>query len=456
MKRFLDARTRSLLVGALSLSSLPVLAACGSGSSGTSGGGGGAGGAGQGGGGAGTVEASYTFETYNVALAGSFLPFEAERRAVLPAELAAIDADVICVQEAWQQADKEAIVAGVAGAFPHTAHVLHDQDTPLDDATDETGAVPDPFDTAPCGTDALTTALNNAMDCLATNCNTDAGGSDDGFTTSTDCAQEFCTSQVSALLVSPDPAAKRCYGCIASSLPDSPFSEIRDDCANNVNGGLAFNGQSSLMILSKHPLEDVEVRVVPGTWNRRIFMAATMVPGDGRPPVDVYCNHLTPVFDSITFPYTGQYGKGSTGKSGWAAEQLLQANKLVAWVAERSGEGAAVLLGDFNSGRDFGVGLIPEGPETFALLSEEYLHVFAPDYTPSCTYCTDNAINGGEDDEWIDHIFWSGPAPKSISSERTFDEPIVPATDDMGTPITVELSDHFGFRATITVDLPAQ
>lgn len=433
--------------------SLSALAACGGGSTATTSGGG-SGGTGTGGqGGGATVEVSYTFETYNVALAGSFLPFEDERRAVLPAELATIDADVVCVQEAWQQADKEAIVAGVSAVFPHTAHFLHDQDTPLDDATDETGAVPDPFTTAPC--EGLTTALNNAMDCLAANCNTDPGGSDDGFTTSTDCAQEFCTSQVSALLVSPDPAAKRCYGCIASSLPDSPFSEIRDDCANNVNGGLAFNGQSGVMILSKHPLEDVEVRVVPGTWNRRVMLAATMVPADGRPAVDVYCNHLTPVFDSITFPYTGQYGKGSTGKSGWAAEQLLQANKLVAWVTERTGEGAAVLLGDFNSGRDFGVGLMPEGPETFALLSSEYQHVFAPDYTPACTYCTDNAINGGEDDEWIDHIFWSGPTPKSISSQRTFVDPIVPAVDDMGANVMVELSDHFGFRATLTLDVPA-
>ena len=52
--------------------------------------------------------------------------------------------------------------------------------------------------------------------------------------------------------------------------------------------------------------------VIPGTWNRRVIMSATAeLPGGQE--LDVYCNHLTPVFDGLAFPYTGQYGDGQAG-----------------------------------------------------------------------------------------------------------------------------------------------
>ena len=44
-------------------------------------------------------------DAFNVALAGSFIPYETERRQPIADAIAAHDADVLCLQEVWTQAD---------------------------------------------------------------------------------------------------------------------------------------------------------------------------------------------------------------------------------------------------------------------------------------------------------------------------------------------------------------
>ena len=59
------------------------------------------------------------------------------------------------------------------------------------------------------------------------------------------------------------------------------------------------------MILSRHPLKNVVNWVIPGTWNRRTILSATVERPNGE-ALDTYCNHLTPIFDAQpihTFPY---------------------------------------------------------------------------------------------------------------------------------------------------------
>ena len=72
---------------------------------------------------------------------GAFVPNEDARREVIPGALAALDSDVVCLQEVWTQADKDAITAALAGTFPHAVSFTHDLDTPVDDPTDQNGDV---------------------------------------------------------------------------------------------------------------------------------------------------------------------------------------------------------------------------------------------------------------------------------------------------------------------------
>lgn len=387
-------------------------------------------------------------QTFNLALAGAFVPNEAARRTPVIDAVAALDSDIVCLQEVWEQSDKDLVIAAAVANFPHIVSHTTDFSTPITSPEDQTGAIPTPFDTAPCaGYEADLTA---AVDCLAANCST-IPDSEDGRTTSTACATEFCLEDVATLLFG-DADQQRCYSCLTTQLPTEPFSDMRDLCTTEPNATLAFRGQSSSMILSKFPLSEPVNYVVPGSWNQRVVTIATATLPSGA-EVDVYCNHLTPIFEAITFPYTGQYGAGMSGAEGWAAEQLLQVEKIITLVSERSAARPGIILGDLNTGTaGLGAGLGDEAPATFERLRDVYELGVARDFEAQCTYCSDNA-NNDEDtlDVWIDHIFLHGLNRSQVSaSERTFDE----ATVDAGEGVMVPPSDHYGIASTITIPEP--
>jgi endonuclease/exonuclease/phosphatase family metal-dependent hydrolase len=395
---------------------------------------------------------SIRVDTFNVALAGAFIPLEAERRPFIVEAIAASDADILCLQEVWDQTDKEAIQVAAAGAYPHSTFFKDDLNTAIDDATNQQGVVPPPPETAPCAGEPLTSQLNAGVDCLEQNCSTA-----DGRTTSAECAEDKCLTEVLALIFAEPP--QRCYACLVTQLPTELLTDIRSRCPTVVNQDLAFQGQNGVMILSRHRLKNAKERVVPGTWNRRTILSATAELPNGA-ELDVYCNHLTPIFVSSTaavntFPYTGQYGDGSTNPSAWQAEQELQAQKLIDYVAETSGDRPAVILGDFNTGRAYpDQEIVAEGEETLDLLELAFEPAYTAAYlsAPLCTFCSTNPVTNPDSDPnatsvWIDHILLDNLPSSSVhSTARIFDKDVVPVGDEM-----VPLSDHFGMRSVIVV-----
>lgn len=391
-------------------------------------------------------------DSFNVALAGSFIPFEAERRQPIADAIAAHDADVLCLQEVWTQEDKELIRDAAAENYPHSAFFENDLDTPVDDPTDQQGEIPPAPTTVPCpevevfGGATIADQMNDAVDCVRDNCST-IPGSEDGQTTSAECAADACTAVVAPLLVG-NAEQQRCYACIVPQLPTATFADIRTSCTTVVNQDLAFGGQNGVMILSKYPLKNAEEWVLPATWNRRTILNATVeLPNGGE--LDTYCNHLTPIFDDFTFPYTGQYGDGMTGAAGWQAEQELQAEKLIDYVEATSGDRPAVILGDLNAGLAFEEeGIAGEGEATFELLAAAYTPAYTSDYTPRCTFCSTNPVTDTESSVWIDHILLNSLELDAVTgTERVFDEDLVPV-EGIG---MVPLSDHFGIRSVIVL-----
>ncbi len=398
-------------------------------------------------------------DSFNVALAGAFIPYEAERRQPIADAIAAHDADILCLQEVWTQADKELIRDTAAQTYPYFALFENDLDTPVDDPTDQQGEIPPAPTTVPCpdeffdGEDlTIEQQMNAAIDCVRDNCST-VPDSDEGRTTSAACASSNCSIVVAPLLFGIDPQHQRCYACVIPQLPTATFGEMRASCPTVPNQDLAFGGQNGVMILSRHPLKNTENWVIPGTWNRRSILRATVELPNGA-ELDTYCNHLTPIFsvppNSInTFPYTGQYGEGMKGPGGWQAEQELQAQKLTSFVASKSGNRPAVILGDFNAGLGYpDDGIVGEGEETFNMLAAAYTPAYTADYTPQCTFCTSNSVTDTESSVWIDHIFLYNLTESSVSSTaRVFDQDVVSVEGDMLVP----LSDHFGMRSVIVV-----
>lgn len=397
-------------------------------------------------------------DAFNVALAGSFIPYEAQRRQPIADAIAAHDADILCLQEVWTQADKERIRDAAAEAFPHSVFFENNLDTPIDDATDQRGEIPPAPTTVPCPDEifddemlTIKEQMDDAIDCVRDACST-IPDSDEGRTSSAACASG-CSLEVAPLLFGSDPQHQRCYACIIPQLPTATFAEMRASCPTVVNQDLAFGGQNGVMILSRHPLKNTENWVIPGTWNRRSILKATVELPNGA-ELDTYCNHLTPIFtvppNSInTFPYTGQYGNGMTGPEGWQAEQELQAEKLIDYVASRSANRPAVILGDFNAGLAYPEQeIVGEGEETFNILEAAYTPAYTADYTPLCTFCTTNLVTTTEASVWIDHIFIHNLDESAVrSTARIFDEDVVPVGGDTLVP----LSDHFGMRSVVVV-----
>lgn len=396
-----------------------------------------------------------TIETFNLALAGAFIPFEQARRQPLADAIAVAEADILCLQEVWTQADKEMIRDAAATNFPHSVIFQDDLDTPLDDATDQNGQVPPAPTTVPCpdvpastGSGTVLEQMNAAIDCVSASCNTSAPDDEDGRTTSTACAAEFCTDTVAPLLVG-DEQQSRCYACLAPQLPTSTFGEIRATCPTVVNQDLAFGGENGVMILSRYPLKDEANWVIPGTWNRRVIMSATAELPSGK-EIDIYCNHLTPIFDDVTLPYTGQYGDGMIRAAGWEAEQRLQGQKLIDYVQATSGATPAAILGDLNAGRAFPAeGIVAEGQATLDLLETVFTPGYTAGYAPLCTFCDTNPITDTETSVWIDHILLFNIDADAVSATaRTFDENVI----SVGDPAEmIPLSDHYGVQSVIAV-----
>ncbi len=398
-------------------------------------------------------------DTFNVALAGAFIPFEEARRQPIADAIAANDADIICLQEVWAQADKEMIRDAAAAAYPSSAFFEDNLDTPVDDPTDQQGEVPPAPTTVPCPDidvgDGVTVAelMKDAVDCVRDNCST-IPDSDEGRTTSASCASSSCVPAVAPLLFGDDPQHQRCYACVIPQLPTSTFAEMRSSCATVFNQDLAFGGQNGVMILSRHPLKNAKEWVLPGTWNRRTILNATVELPNGA-ELDVYCNHLTPIFSVAefeinVFPYTGQYGQGQTGPEGWQAGQELQAQKLIDYVNETSGTRPAVIFGDLNAGHAYPEQeIVAEGEATLDLLELAFEPAYTADYlrAPLCTFCSTNPVTDAVASGWIDHILIHNlPADSVKSTARVFEDDVVPVDGQM-----VPLSDHFGVRSVITV-----
>ncbi|MBW2215485.1 MAG: hypothetical protein JRF48_13930 [Deltaproteobacteria bacterium] len=207
-------------------------------------------------------------DSFNVALAGAFIPFEAERRQPIADAIAASESDILCLQEVWTQADKEMIRDAALAAYPHSAFFVDDLETPLDDATDQQGEVPPPPTGVPCpeveveqGV-TIVDQMNDAVNCVQEFCSTTTPDDEDGQTTSAGCASSNCVPTVAPLLFG-DAQQQRCYACVITQLPTETFGFMRNSCATDPKQDLAFRGDNGVMILSRHPLKNVDELVMP-------------------------------------------------------------------------------------------------------------------------------------------------------------------------------------------------
>ncbi|HPY18335.1 MAG: hypothetical protein BWY17_01761 [Deltaproteobacteria bacterium ADurb.Bin207] len=404
-----------------------------------------------------------TVDAANLQLAGAFGPYDKERIPAIQSAIASLPSDVVCVHESWGGSLRDGIAAAAASKFPHKASFNYDLDSLVDDATDQSGNDPPEWTEAPCA--QSDTKIAAALDCIKANC-VEPLGSEDGIpkVPLSSCLTSKCMASMLPLL-GPDSNDNACYSCLFGNLAAfETVGYIRDQCSHNPKARFAHRGDSGVMVLSKHPVKNPESWVLASTeWRVNIVRAPVSLPNGAV--VDVYCTQLTTPADSITRPYTGQYGDGKKGLEAWRSELYLQAHKLVSYVQSKSETRGrkAVVVGSIYSGPEYYDGekkiLEAVNPEAFNTVSTAFPLAVPASYVPVCTLCNDNLIlaepgstpSGAS--TWQTFVFLSGiPITAVENAERFWTEPALEVESvDTGNKYAIPLSTHYGFRSIIRV-----
>lgn len=348
-----------------------------------------------------------TFATYNAGLARGFVPLAEERSAVTAEAIANLQADVVCVQEVWLEEDVTALTTAAADSFP-TAIFRE----------------PDPGEVAeePACTNEEAGPLET---CARANCgdvsNDDLAG----------CVLGMCGPEYEA-------TSDTCQGCLAANIGGS-LDDILMACALG-GGSYAYGGSFGIGLLTDGEILEQDALVFESTLNRRAVQHARIALPAAT--VDVFCTHLSAVFDDI--PYPGE-------AESWEAEQAAQIDAMRLFINEHAGAGGGVvLMGDFNTGPAIG-DLAGEVPDNYAALVSGYDNPYLEQASPACTFCAENPLVGGADDDdsvAIDHVLLRDLPGEVVSTERILTEPVTVQGADG--PVPTAYSDHFGVAATVS------
>jgi endonuclease/exonuclease/phosphatase family metal-dependent hydrolase len=326
--------------------------------------------------------------SYNAGLAAGAVPYAKERLPLIIGALKALDAEVLCLQEVWTDADAAAIAEGLKAIYPHSFR----------EKTEDTSTAQ-----VRC---ADPTKLGALVACRDAKCAP-------GGLSATACVTGPCKAEYDAL-------TDACKLCLAGNTAD-PVA-----CAIGGAKDFVYEGRNGLLLLSKRELKNAKYTALEAVLIKRGVITASVG------ALQVQCTHLPADFGS-TVPYpAGTF-------TSWATEHAGTVDALVKTAAS----GCNVLLGDLNTGSAEGTltGELPDNFKAFAAAgySESWTSTF-------CTWCKENPLTGSPDDRRIDHILVKG-CTKTSSNTRILDDEV--SLQSGGSTVKTRLSDHYGVRAEL-------
>ena len=361
-----------------------------------------------------------TVETWNVGLAHGFVDHAAARLPAIVDAISSADADVLCIQEAWQPGDRAAILEALQDTYPHSH---------LTEVEQKRASM------APICRKGDLFGEGRFVSCMTDQCGDLAGDE------KTDCIIDSCGPTLDAL----KSAQPECANALMAQVGKSSFSALWNVIRPWRPTGLyAYGGSDGLMMVSKHPLSDaraIDFTDISTLNRRRALVAAVDV---GSQPVTVACTHLTADLSSIA-PYPGPFPS-------WGAENRAQVDRLVDALGT---SGPTVAMGDFNCGLDDEAnGLHGELADSCLWIESEGYSDPAREVWPACTWCADNTLNadGGEHhNALIDHVYVRGLTPVDGGVRYTQTVEIDAGSAGMQAS---NLSDHMGYGVTLRLGAP--
>jgi len=378
---------------------------------------------------------SISVDLFNPALYGANAPFFTQRGTLVPAAMAARDADIMCVVEVDEDANKNAILQQVTSTVPNSSGpygyvytTTTNLSTPFTHPEDQSGHVPPPPAGPPCsGVDpSLVDAL---ISCSVQNCDNVPGDPTGKLYPSTTCLQDSCFSEFANVLTT----NVACYDCLAVNIAsDTSFQQSQTNCTTDSRPPLGFSGAMNSMIISKYPLANSDVLILPSTLYRRSVLYSQVQLEDQT--IDFYCGFLMTTLNAKSLPYAGVYGNGATDSpTAWQNEQLYEAQQVVSYVAQKSGSASppnpAIIVGDWRSSLAVAPDAAAPAPGTNlpTELSKDTMNLFkatgswtfatppssSSAWTPQCNFCplSENPYNGNTDSYFVAQpilAFWPG------------------------------------------------
>jgi hypothetical protein len=422
-----------------------------------------------------TALPSISVDVFNTGLYGPGSPFYAPRSSTWQSPANPYikrDTDIVCLTELDFPADTSAVLsltgaadAGGSGQFPYSYWKQSDMSTPATNGKDINGnPVPTMLPTPPCSDTKAQTEVSQVLDCFEQKCSTKPGSPNGIINGSTDCLTNQCLLGVGGQagllkLLSDYPG---CLNCIIDYVASNDtFQTAQTSCETSTAPPFGFNGQTSVVILSRYPLIATDTYILPSTNYRQAVSYARVQLEDST--VDFYCGFFssTLVAGTIPYPSWGFYGNGGApgepGPTGaYAQEQLLQAQDLIGWVQQKSGSHPAIIAGDWRSGEGTSDGGLPPAdsgmfaapipliPATVDKLSKAFTPVVAPGWAPGqCNFCpaSENILNSGQPQPYfVAQPFlanWgSGASTATIDESLLFTEATVALPNGMMAPIS--------------------
>jgi len=346
------------------------------------------------------------FVTYNLGLATGYVSYAAERRPQLVTLLQTIDADVLCLQEVWSQADVDAVIAGVAETYPY-AHYQMLKDTTVG---------------PPACTESETQPIRG---CIDTKCTDVSPGE------LADCVLANCVAEFGQL-------STDCTNCAVANL-GKEVDVIFDTCTTG-SSRYTYEGANGLLMLSRAKLTNkTHLKIEPSTNVQRSVLGATVrLPDLGE--VAFFCSHIAADLDEL--PYSGPEGS-------WEGENRKQGQIVRDFAAEHAGDASLVVIaGDYNSGPAVPDKALEELPEASYKVFVDA--GFLPHGPSDCSYCEDNLLNiDGTRNVWIDHLFTKGLDAARATSVTRFGTTAITITSQTDGTVQTHPSDHYGVRLEI-------
>jgi len=332
--------------------------------------------------------------TFNAGLAVGVLPHATERAPRVIEALAALDVDLLFVQEFWLDSHWHALCDAVRAKLPHAMR-------------------PAPI-LPPRGPVCTEEQLAPLVACAKKHC---AGLRDEALAR---CVIEHCAAQGFAL-------PSDCLNCIASH-PAGSLEQIVARCMgaglpalptpvalrpSRYDGLIAYGGSFGTGLLSRTPLSGAEVLVYYATVNARGAVHARIDAGR-LGPMNVFGTHFSP----------------------GGAEQKTQVDEFLAWVDSKGRDAPAVLLGDLNT---------TAASSLFVKIKRAGFR--EPDVIdPRATFGGGLGTGRVNANGWrIDHVVVRNTDAR-VTSRRILD---VPIRLNVGRGVRTTLSDHFGVLAVL-------